>query len=67
MNLLLYRSGTEEEFTEREQLLQEVREIKEESETAKKEKRLDIAAKKEKEESQGEEIRRIAMEGMTSE
>ncbi|XP_064646194.1 arginine and glutamate-rich protein 1-like [Lineus longissimus] len=61
----LKRSGIEEEYDEREQLLQEIRELKNEAENVKKEKKADKAAKKEKEECQGEEIRRKAMEGMT--
>ncbi|XP_064652975.1 uncharacterized protein LOC135503351 [Lineus longissimus] len=60
----LRKSGIEEEYNEREQLLQEIRELKEEADTVKKDKKVEDKRKREKEENEGEAIRLKAMEGM---
>ena len=51
---------------EREQLLQEMRDLKEEAEDVRKDRKVNVKQKVKETECQGEEVRRKAMEGMSS-
>ena len=62
----LNRSGTEEDYTQLQQLLQDISEYNHDFEAVKEEEQKSSLKKKAAEKKRGEDMRRAAMEGMSS-